>query len=350
MSEKTEKATPYKLKKAKEQGQVSKSPELTVCLFLLTLLIVMAALWPATLEQVKKLASQPLLLAVQMNFTADNISHFFQFTLNQLLALWLPLALIGLLIIILATTGQIGFVWTVKPLVPDFRRLNPISGFKRFFSLKLLFDAGKNILKIAAVSLVLAANLNHQIITAITADYTTPEHLLLTFTHFVSRIFLQIVVVLLTLSVVDKLYTRRKFAKDNRMSKQEVKDEYRQREGDPKIKSRIRQLQKQLRQKTASLERVRSADVVIANPTHLAIALKYDQGTMPSPQIVCKAQGKMVRQVKQIAARNQIPIIENKLFARALFASTDLNQYIREEHFPVAAMIFREIYQQRASR
>ena len=147
--------------------------------------------------------------------------------------------------------------------------------------------------------------------------------------------------------MIDKLYTRWKFAKDNRMSKQELKDEYRQREGDPKIKAKIKQLQQQLRQKTASLEQIKTADVIITNPTHLAIALKYDRGLMPAPKVVCKAQGELVKHVRLLAARHQIPLIENKPFARALFATTDLNQWIGREHFPIAAMIFRDIFRQR---
>ena len=134
------------------------------------------------------------------------------------------------------------------------------------------------------------------------------------------------------------------------MSKQELKDEYRQREGDPKIKSKIKQLQHQLRQKTASLEQIKTADVVITNPTHLAIVLKYDRGLMPAPKVVCKVQGELVKQVKLLAARHQVPIIENKPLARVLFATSDVNQWVHREHFPMVASIFRDIYRQKATK
>ena len=158
---------------------------------------------------------------------------------------------------------------------------------------------------------------------------------------------LQLLVLLFALAIIDKLYTRWKFGKDNRMSKQELKDEYRQREGDPKIKSKMKQLQHQLRQKTASLEHVKTADVVITNPTHLAVVLKYDRGLMPAPKVVCKAQGELVKQVKLLAARHHVPIIENKPLARLLFATSDLNQWVNREHFPMVASIFRDIYRKR---
>ena len=161
------------------------------------------------------------------------------------------------------------------------------------------------------------------------------------------KFILQLLALVFAISMIDKGYTRWKFSKDNRMSKQEIKDEYRQRNGDPKIKAKIKQLQQQLRKKTTSLKHVKTADVVITNPTHLAVVLKYDRGLMPAPKVVCKAQGELVKNIKLLAKRHQIPIIENKKFARALFATVDLNQWISREHFPLAAMIFREIYRQK---
>ena len=109
----------------------------------------------------------------------------------------------------------------------------------------------------------------------------------------------------------------------------------------------MKQLQHQLRQKTASLEHVKTADVVITNPTHLAVVLKYDRGLMPAPKVVCKAQGELVKQVKLLAARHHVPIIENKPLARLLFATSDLNQWVNREHFPMVASIFRDIYRKR---
>ena len=160
----------------------------------------------------------------------------------------------------------------------------------------------------------------------------------------IGKLLLQLLLLLFAMAIIDKLYTRWKFSKDNRMSKHEIKEEYRHREGDPKIKSKIRQLQQKLRQKTASLERVKTADVVITNPTHLAIVLAYDSNLMPAPKVVCKAQGDLVKHVKRLAVRHNIPIIENKPFARALFDSVELNQWIQREHFPIAAAILRDVY------
>jgi len=349
MSEKTEKATPYKLQKAKEQGQVSKSVELNTCLLLLVLLLVAIALWPAFLSELNALTKHLLYLNTRMPFSVDSIGQLQQFLLSKLLSLWLPFALAGMICVIAASVAQTGFVWSVKPLAPDFKRLDISKGFKRLFSIKSLFEAGKNTLKLSLVLLLLSLSVRHELPTLLNFMNTEPGRIPAALMSLLSKILLQLLALLFALSVIDKLYTRWKFAKDHRMSKQEVKDEFRQRDGDPKIKAKIKQLQQQLRQKTASLEQVKTADVLITNPTHLAIALKYDRSVMPAPKVVCKASGELVKEIKKLAARHQVPVIENKVFARALFATTDLNKWISREHFPAAAKIFRDIYKQKAA-
>lgn len=348
MSEKTEKATPWKLQKAKEQGQVSKSTELNTCFFMLVLLGVATALWPSSLFQLKQLITHLFYLTAHLPFSVDTMSQLQRFLLAKLTFLWLPFALAGMLSIILSTIAQTGFVWSGKPLAPDFKRLDLGTGLKRLFSSRLLFDAGKNSLKLSLVFLLLYISLKHELPALLAFMKTDPAKLPSLLIKLLSKVTLQLLTLLFSLAIVDKLYTRWKFGKDNRMSKQELKDEYRQREGDPKIKSKIKQLQHQLRQKTASLEHVKTADVVITNPTHLAIVLKYERGLMPAPKVVCKAQGELVKQVKLLAMRHHVPIIENKPLARLLFATSDLNQWVNREHFPMVASIFRDIYRQRA--
>ena len=144
MSEKTEKATPYKLQKAKEQGQVSKSTELNTCVSMLVLLGVGISLSPSSLFQIKQLMTHLFYLNTHMPFSVDTMSQLQQFLLSKLTCLWLPFALAGMLAIILSTVAQTGFVWSGKPLAPDFKRLDIAKGFKRLFSTKSLFDAGKN--------------------------------------------------------------------------------------------------------------------------------------------------------------------------------------------------------------
>lgn len=350
MSEKTEKATPYKLQKAKEKGQVSKSVELTTCISLLVICLLMNSLWPKQLGEIQNLLRQLLLAAPHIQFNLDNISHLHQYILSQLISLWAPFALAGGLAIILGTVAQTGMVWSATPLIPDIKRLNLIQGFKRLFSLKTCFEALKSSLKLIVAFLLLCVALHHQLPEIVRLMLSSPSQdpeLMMT---LLLKLMFQLLLLLSLIALMDKFYTRWKFNKDNRMSKQEVKDEYKQKEGDPKIKSKIKQLQHQLRQKTTSLSAVQSADVVITNPTHIAIALKYERAVMPAPKVVCKAQGEMVKEVKKLAKKYGVPIMEQKAFARMLHQSVELNQWISKDLYPIAAGIFREVYELRNNR
>ncbi len=348
MSQKTEKATPWALKKAREKGDVSKSHELTICMAMLTFLCVFAALGHESFLQIKQLLIHLFTLINHLVFRIDEVSQLQRILLSKLTLLWLPIALAGMLSIILSTLAQTGLVWSTKPLTPDFNRLNITKGFKRLFSTNVLFNAGKNSIKLCLVSLLIYISLKHELAYIVLFMKTNPAYFSSLLIHLISKIALQLLALLLTLALIDKLYTRWKYEKDHRMSKQELKDEYRQHEGDPKIKLKMKQLQHQLRQKTASLAHIKTADVVITNPTHLAIVLKYERGVMPAPKVVCKAQGELVHQVKSLATRHNIPIIENKPLARLLFATSELNQWIEREHFPLVAAIFRDLYHQKA--
>lgn len=347
MSEKTEKATSYKLQKAKERGQVSKSVELTTCISLLIMLGLVTALWSKQLQELRTMFCHLLHLATNLQFSIDVISHLHQFILSQLLSMWLPFALAGVLTIILANLAQSGIVWSITPLIPDFKRLNPVNGLKKLFSVKTCFDTTKNTLKLTITLIFLLITLKQQLPYILQLAMTSLPNHPPTIMHFILKLTFQLLLLLGLLAVMDKFYTRWSYAKEQRMSKQELKDEYKQREGDPKIKSKIKQLQHQLRQKTTSLKQVKTADVIITNPTHLAIALKYDRASMPAPKVVCKAQDQMVVQVKKLARKHGVPIIENKSFARMLYHSVDLNQWIHKELYPLAAAIFRDIYARR---
>ena len=161
------------------------------------------------------------------------------------------------------------------------------------------------------------------------------------------KLAMEIFLLITAIALIDILFSRWKYAKDQRMSKQELKDEYKQREGDPKIKAKIKQLQKEMRARTASLKQVRHADVLITNPTHIAIALQFKRGEMPAPKVICKVRGEMAIAAKKEAHRHGVKIIENKPFARSLYQAVSLGQFIDEQFFPVAASIFNKIYQER---
>lgn len=347
MSEKTEKPTQFKLKKAKEKAQVGKSIELTSWFSLLVFLGMITALWPKLFNETQLLIRHLFTEAADIRFNLDIIISLQQLILSRITSMWLPFALSGGIAIILCSIAQTGLIWSGSPLVPDFKRLNFTQGFKKIFSIKTCFETVKSIFKLLCYILLLSTVLYNQLPDILKLMWVSPSQALPFIMNFLLKLILQLLMALSGIALIDTLYARWKFHKDNRMSRQEIKDEYKQKDGDPKIKNKIKQLQHQLRQKTASLNQVKTADVIITNPTHLAIALKYERGTMPAPKVVCKAQGEMVNQVKILARKYNVPVIEHKTFARILYQSIDLNHWISKDLFPVAATIFREIYQQR---
>lgn len=347
MSDKTEKATAYKLQKAKEKGQVSKSNELSTTVLLSAMFLVGYALWPSLLNQLKALMAYLLVFAAHIPLQVNQTSRLHHVLLLTLITWWLPFALLSLSGVIITTITQTGFIWSIKPLLPNSNRLSIVQGIKRLFSTKTLFEMTKACLKLSGIFFLILLILPAQISAILQLlSHPAPSHPQL-IAPIILKFSIQLLLLLLGFALLDKLYVNWKFKKDLRMSKQEVKEEYRQREGDPKIRFKIKQLQQQLRQKTTSLNQIKTADVLITNPTQLAIALKYDHSSMPAPKVVFKAQGDFAHQARTLAQRYQIPIIQNKLFAQSLFATVEVNHSISYEHYPIAATIFRELYQHR---
>lgn len=346
MSEKTEKATPYKLKKAKEQGQVAKSAELNAVISSLVLLMVLMALWRQDLSGLVFILKKLLTMAGGFYFSIANLQTLCHWVLSALVSLWLPLILALSITIILTNIGQTGFIWTAKPIVPDFNRLNPVTGFKRIYSMRLFFDLGKNVLKLTLVSIAIGLFLYWQLPAYIRCIESNPQSNTILLVQLVIKSLFTVISVLAVFALIDYWFTRWKYGRDNRMTKHEVQEEYKQREGNPKIKQKIRKLQQEMLQKINSLRQVKEADVIITNPTRLAIALKYDRGVMPAPRLLCKGRGEQAAQIRKIARRHQIPLIENKELAQALFKEVELNHWINPAQYAMAAAVYRTLYQQ----
>lgn len=347
MSEKTEKATPFKLKKSREQGQVAKSTELNTVLALLIFCGVFLAVWQRTLDNLLVMFTKIFIMSGKNFNSIEQIHGLFYWVFSALIALWLPFALAVFLTIILSTIAQTGLVFTAKPLVPDFTRLNPAKGFKRLFSMRLFFDLFKNIVKPLAAFIGAGLSIYWSLPEIMQLVYLPAEKYMPVLIPLILKIIFQVLIILAAVAFVDTVYTRWKYGRDQRMSKQEVKDEYKRREGDPKIKQKIKQLQQQMMVKINAMRHVKHADVIVTNPTRLAIALKYDRGLMPAPKVLAKGQGEQAKQIRKIATKHQIPIIEHKPLAQALFKESHLNQWIKSSHFAMAAVVFRDLYQKK---
>jgi flagellar biosynthesis protein FlhB len=342
--EKTHEATPYRRQKAREEGQVVKSQDLTSAALLVIALLV---LWyggssliryfgDSTREQ---LGSQPL-----MSLTREDVCNLALRTGRDLSLVVLPV--LGLLMLgaVVVHMGQSGFLYLPDKLGFDINRINPLQNAQRIFSLSSVVHLAMGMFKVAIVSGVAAY-----------CVWQERDRLLLLPDQSVAEIgsylfstvlwtSLKIGGALLVLALIDYGYQFWKNEQDLRMTTQEMREEIKQQQGDPQIASRRKQMHRQLVMRTLSTT-VPKADVVVTNPTELAIALKYDPETMPAPIVVAKGAGALAQRIRRLALENNIPIVERKELARVLYKMVEINQQVPAEQYAAVAEVVRYVYQ-----
>lgn len=248
------------------------------------------------------------------------------------------------LIVLLFEIVQTGFVFSAEPLKPDFNRLNPANGLKRLFTWRLLIETAKNVLKLAAYTtvgwLVIRGALQSDI-----GAVTDGRGLLALMSRTGLRLLMLFVLVALVFAVLDQLIVRRDFLKKMRMSRRELRREARDREGDPRLKQKRKQMHAEFTKMSQSLRNLRKADVLVTNPEHIALGLRYDPKTMQAPMIVSAGTGHFAQRLKRLAFIYGIPIIENRALARALYSKANLNKPVPEHCFQPVADIYNAIRQ-----
>jgi flagellar biosynthetic protein FlhB len=334
----TEEPTGRRLSKARDDGDVPISREIGNVLMLLGALIVVGVMGPYISSDVLGLARA----FVERPHTIDvGIEGLRTLTAQMTWRVGLLLGLPVLLLVVMAfasTLGQIGFLYTPKKIMPKLQNLSVIAGFKRLFSFQSVFEAIKGLIKLVVIGVVLGAmvlpSVSHP-------DKIIGQDLMAT----VSDLHMLIVMVLMftvitmaILSAVDLVYTRWLHKEKLKMTKQEVKDEHKETEGDPKIKGRIRALRME-RHRKRMMTAVPKATVVITNPTHFAVALKYDMDSMAAPLVVAKGADYLAKRIRQVAETHEVPVVENPPLARALYAAVEVDQEIPQEHYKAVAEI-----------
>lgn len=347
-SEKTEAATPHKLEEAKRRGSVYKSQEVVNVLTLVALGVYVVAMGQHSFLS--------LLTMMKEMFMFANGSDS-MLVLHQVGQRWLPVLVnvLGPFVILLMAVGILGSVaqthgvFSFFPLKPDLAKINPIKGIKNLISKKVLFEIFKSLLKLVLLVVVL-----YLMIFRNYAEYAFIFKL--SESDYINRIldiglkYLTIVVVgLAFLAMLDFMFGRGDFLAKMRMSRKELKDEAKKREGDPLIKSKRRSLEKELRKRSQSISSVRSADVVITNPTHYAIVLKYDRGTMIAPKVVGKGADDLALAIRLEALRFSVPVFESPTIARTLYRFVSIDACIREKDYVDVARILKKAYQKRES-
>ena len=342
--EKTEKATPKKKEEARKKGQVAISREVSSAMVLLAALgfFYFAGSW--MFWHLSDLVTRVFQNIGTLRFnTIHEVSVFSLEIMSRLLAILapflLPLAILGLAANIL----QVGFKMSTEAIAPKMSKLNPISGMKRFVSLKALVELAKSIVKLLIIGSIAYLLVKSDMAAFPLLIHQEVGQILV----FVARVSLKIsffvCLALVILAVLDFLYQRWQHEKDLKMTKQEVKDEQKQTFGDPKVKSRIRSMQLEMARRRM-MEAVPEADVVITNPTHLAIAIKFDAEEMIAPLVLAKGAGHVAQRIKEIATEHQVPLVEDKPLAQALFKMVELGDYIPAELYRAVAEVLAYVY------
>jgi flagellar biosynthetic protein FlhB len=342
-AQKTEEPTRKRLDDAMERGQVITSRETTSFLMLFAFTLVMGWVAPDLFRKVG------LTLAAFIerpdSFATDNQSFLILMTdtVEKMgMILLVPFAAF-IAAVFIANVLQNRFVFSVEPLVPKLEKISLSKGLERLFSMRALTEFGKSVLKIIVVGIVAYL--------AVAPYFPHIKQLpdvsvagLLAFLSATSRrMLIGICIVMFFMAVADYLYQRYEYLKSMRMSKQEIRDEYKQQEGDPQIKQRLRQIRME-RARRRMMSAVPTADVIVTNPTHYSIALKYDADTMRAPKVVAKGLDNIALRIREIAKENDIPLFENAPLAQALYATVDIDREIPAEHYKAVAEVISYVY------
>lgn len=343
--EKTEPATAKKLREAREEGKVVKSKELSAAFDLLVLFLVMKIFISYVAQGLFEVFGTVYNRIPDIVYdSADGMhvntaSAILQVALTELIQIIIPFLLIGLVVAVLVSILQVGWKVTTKPMKPDLNKFNPINGFKRMFSKDSLFELLKSIVKIGLIIYVAySAIQDHADELFLLYDIDLLRAVILV-GNIIIDTGIEIAIIYLILGVADWFYQKHKFNEDMKMTKQEVKDEFKNTEGNPEIKGRQRSKMREVSQRRM-MEDIPKADVVITNPTHLAIAIKYNPEEAKAPVVLAKGADYVAQKIREKAKECNIEIVENKPLAHSLYGSVEIGEEIPPElYHPVAEIL-----------
>ncbi len=347
--EKTEPATAKKLQDARKEGQVAKSREIANGLGLLAMFLVLK-FWVGNMgNQMLSVFHNvynriPEVVTFWHGFMPTNDTRIvFQNMVLEIIVIIAPVLLIGFLIAFISDVAQVGWKPTAKPMKPKFNKLNPISGFKKIFSVNALVELIKSIAKIGLIIIICYNYLKDKWFLLFQLYDMTLMQAIGLAAETVTDLGIRVSAVYMLIAFADLVYQRVKFSKDMRMTKQEIKEEYKQQEGDPQIKGKIRQKMREVSQRRM-MQNLPQADVVITNPTHYAVAVKYDPEVADAPLVIAKGEDYLAARIKEVAKENKIEIVENKPLARMLYANVDVGQAVPPELYQAVAEVLAFVY------
>jgi flagellar biosynthesis protein FlhB len=347
--EKTEQATSKRKEEARGKGQVAHSREVASVAILSSCLVYFYFNSAGMLAKIKELMVSTFREAGHVIITRDNIQSLFTVFVFKGFLILFPLLLTVVITGLVANIIQVGIVFSAEALEPKLSKIDPLKGLQRLFSLKSLVELFKNILKICIVGYVAYITVRGEVKEIFPLMDRSAGEIILYLGQVTFKIIFTTCWVLVIMAVLDYVYQRWEHERSLKMSKQEIKEEHKHSEGDPIVKARIKRLQREMARKRM-MASVPKADVVITNPTHIAVALRYDHSSMVAPLVVAKGAGFIAEKIKEIARESNVPVVEDRPMARVLYKMVEVNKAIPENLYRAVAEILAYVYGLRKDR
>ncbi|KRL02100.1 flagellar biosynthesis protein FlhB [Liquorilactobacillus capillatus] len=339
---KTERPTAKRLKDARKRGEVPKSQELNAALALLAFAVIMVPSWEFVLNHFMPYLIQMIQQIGRFRVEYRDLSKVGIQAVLMIFLLCAPFMALSMAIGYLANLMQVGLLFTAKPLKPDFKKINPWNGLKQMFGLRSIFNMAKTLVKFGVIAYFCYQKFIQTIPILINLSSVGINKILFFVLDFAKDLSLKIAILLLVLSLADYAYQRYTHLKNLRMSKQEIKEEFKQMEGDPQVKSqRKAKYQEMVRNAVAN---VKKATVLITNPTHFALAIRYDPEKDEVPMLLAKGADQLAQRMKAEARKEHIPMIENRPLAHALYKKVEPGQFVPVEMYESVAEIIALVY------
>lgn len=347
-SSKTEKPTAYKLRKAREKGQVAQSQDLSSTVTLIVGLVMVGVLGPHLTQSIHKMFRLVFLDFMYEHVDAAGVNTILGYVMKEFILLIVPFIAALFIAAFAIAAMQVGFHVSTKNLEPDISKLNPVTGFQNLVSLKGFVKTGISILKLIIVGIVASTVFTNTDNTLILMQLNNIGLIIAKTISIIWEITLKCSLTLLAISIIDYAYQKWQFTEDQKMSKDDLKDEHKEQEGNPQIKGKIKQIQKESAQKAGLRDNVAEADVVVTNPFHIAVAIKYDRiNGETAPMIVAKGARLLAERIKEYARESNVEIITNVPLARALYKQCHVGFEITPDLYVAVAEVLAVIFRKR---
>ncbi len=346
--DRTEPATPKRRQEARRKGQVAKSREISSAVVLLGSVLVLVLMGEWMVRHLLVLESDLIRRSGALHLTPEALLDLGSYTTGRLVLILAPI--MGLLVVLVvgSNLAQVGLLFSWEALSPRLSRLNPVEGLRRILSMGALVELLKAFIKLAIVGAVAWLTVRSEWDEFFPLVEGEPWSVGAHMGRAIVKLGARTGMVLLALAALDYLYQRWEYERGLRMTKEEIKEEFKQQEGDPKVKGRIRQRQREMARRRM-IAAVAEADVVITNPQHLAVALHYEQGSMSAPVVVAKGADYLALRIRQEARRHGVPVVEDRPLALALYRGVDVGDQIPVNLYKAVAEVLAYVYRQRGT-